>query len=635
MQKLSCLVTLIVLLNVASNPSYAQCTHPLHSLDVYLGKSTQVVEATVVDAQSLWGSRGQYIYTLYGLEVHQVFKGVSKRYLTVAVLGGTVGGDAMAVAPASSLAIGQTGIYALRPPASPSILPGGTVLWPVFSAGAVAVYSPARDKALVLGREQVSLPEARRLVARHTGQPFSQGGIEPALPVLRSPSAQVEGVDPQSVAAGTGQTITIQGQGFGPAPGTVFFADADNGGNGFVAALPWHVEEWTNSKITVKVPHRAGTGPILIMDGDGGIAFSPFELEVSYAYTNVLSSGQIYAPKLVDHPSRADGGYLFRISGNQSENGASFAEVAGAEAALLAAAGAWQDSVGLPLYIGHDCPAETSIAFGSEDDGVNLISFDHDAWSVPAQIGENVLAATISRYARCGDSAWELVDVDIIIRRGQAQNEAETSLKWSFAGSPAEDELDFQTVLLHELGHALQLQHVVDPDGVMHYAATHGVAKHELGSEDDIKGGAHALIASRQYDPPQLPCYPLDHFGRSRRLGKYNPGIECGLVYNEDNDIQSMQQADQGPAAAAVSLEAYPNPKTKGAPLQLSVYTAQDGHAELRLYGAGGQLMRQKAMMLSAGTHTIQWALPGLPAGIYWLLLLTEQDRLPLMITIH
>lgn len=631
MQKLSCLITLTTLLTVASNPSYAQCTHHVHGLDFYLGKSTQVVEATVVDARSLWGNRGQYIYTLYELEVHQVFKGALQRRLTVAVLGGTVGGDAMAVTPASGLAIGQTGIYALRPPPSSSEQP----LRPVFSGGAVVAYSPGQSEALLLGREWLSPSAARRLVARRVGHAPRRVNPLPSPAGLRQPSAQVEAIGPQPVAAGTGQAITIQGQGFGPNAGTVFFADANNGGNGFVAALPWHIEEWTNSKITVKVPHRAGTGPLLIMDSDGGVTFSPVELEVSFAYTNVLSSGQLHAPKLVDHLSRADGGYLFRISGNQSENGASFAEVPGAVPALLAAAKAWQDSIGVPLYMGHDCPAENSLAYGSEDDGMNLVSFDHDGWSIPAQIGENVLAATISRYARCGESAWELTDVDLIIRRGQAQNEAETSLKWSFSGSPAEDELDFQTVLLHELGHALQLQHVVDAEGVMHYAAAYGVVKHELGFEDDIMGGVHALVSSRQYHPPELPCFPLNHFGRPRRLGKYNPGIACGLAESEDNAIQSMQQADEGPAAARVSLEAYPNPKSNGAPLQLSIYTAQEGNAELRLYGASGQLMRQRALKLSAGTHTMQWALPGLPAGMYGLLLQTGQGRLPLKITVY
>jgi excinuclease ABC subunit C len=67
------------------------------------------------------------------------------------------------------------------------------------------------------------------------------------------------------------------------------------------------------------------------------------------------------------------------------------------------------------------------------------------------------------------------------------------STKWSYAiASPLSDEFDFESIALHELGHAHQLGHIINPNGVMHYSVAPGEFKKNL-SDNDIQGGKYVI----------------------------------------------------------------------------------------------------------------------------------------------
>lgn len=626
MQKLSCLITLCSVLLV-SNSSLAQCSLVTAAFEDLLAPGTTIVEARVKSTASFWGSAGEMIYTRYELDVYQVFKGNAGRSVDLIALGGVVGDVAVKVAPATELQVGDAGIFALKP--SVYSLPRAyrQAMQSVVPQGALVTYDPTAEEAYLMNGKVMSRAAVYEAVASVTGTPPVRVRAFPAPVLNRSTMPQIDSITPEWAAAGVGDIITIHGENFGEGTGTIFFRDADRGGQGYTAALPWHIVSWTTTAIEIKVPHKAGSGTPLILTSSGGIGFSPFSVNITYAYNNVMSSGAFHEPKLIDHNSRDDGGYLFTLSNNTNHNGVSLAEVEGAIEALNAAAGAWQDSIGLPIYIGDDCPMVSATVNGSSNDGQNIISFDHDEWDIREQLGEQVLAATISRYARCGDSEWELTDVDMVIRRGAHHNETD-DVVWSFSGTPAADELDFQSVVLHELGHALQLQHVVNPDGVMHYAATFGAANHELGFEDDIAGGLHAMMEGRAYNPPAISCFPLEHFDRQRRLGKYNPSHSCAPA-GDELTIEGLQSG-----RPHYGLEVFPNPKPKDTPLQLSIYMEASGEVSLLLFSNNGQLIAQRQAQLAQGRHTLEWPLPDVPSGFYQLLVQHNHDRTPVKIVI-
>jgi len=89
--------------------------------------------------------------------------------------------------------------------------------------------------------------------------------------------------------------------------------------------------------------------------------------------------------------------------------------------------------------------------------------------------GEEVLAVTISWFFTSG----ELVDSDIIVN-GEDH-------RWAtFNRAQAQDFFDVFTVILHEMGHVLGLDHVSKRSAIMYPFVAPGDVKH-LGN-DDIKG---------------------------------------------------------------------------------------------------------------------------------------------------
>jgi hypothetical protein len=630
MLKLSCLTTLVFIL-LASNPSYPQCTYNTTTIENMLEPGVSVIEARVKSTSSFWGSAGEMIYTRYELEVYQVFKGDVRRSFDLVTLGGVVGDAAVKVVPTPELRIGDVAIFALKPAVYSLPRFAYQPMQSVIPNGPLATYSPAADEACLPDGRIFSRSALYARITASTGNPPVPVRSFTPPAINRNSMPQVDSITPGWVAAGVGDIVTIYGEGFGEDAGTVFFRDADRGGNGYTAALPWHIVSWTPTSIEVKVPHKAGSGAPMLLTGAGSIGFSPFDININYAFNNLMSSGAFHEPKLIDHNSRDDGGYLFSLSSNTDHNGVAIVDVEGAMDALITAAGAWQDSIGLPMYISGSCPMVHTPFNGSADDGQNVITFDHDEWDIREQLGEQVLAATISRYARCGDSEWELTDVDIVVRRGAQYNEAD-DLLWSFDGTPATNEIDFQSVMIHEMGHAIQLQHVIDPNAVMHYAATFGASHDGLGIDDDIAGGLHAIAGSRSYSPPVTSCFPMEHFDRQRRLGKYNPGHAC-LPDEDELIVDGVQSAGMGDATD-FDLKIYPNPKPKGIPLQLSVYMEASGEVSLLLFSNNGQLIAQRQVQLAQGRHTLEWPLPDVPSGFYQLLVQHSHGRTPEKIVI-
>ena len=68
------------------------------------------------------------------------------------------------------------------------------------------------------------------------------------------------------------------------------------------------------------------------------------------------------------------------------------------------------------------------------------------------------------------------------------------SVNWNFGPETTPFNLfDFESVAVHELGHAHQLGHIIAPEKVMHFAITNGGEVRSLDPVSDIDGGQQVL----------------------------------------------------------------------------------------------------------------------------------------------
>jgi hypothetical protein len=297
---------------------------------------------------------------------------------------------------------------------------------------------------------------------------------------------------PGTSRAGTvaaGDQITINGSGFGATAGNVYFTNADDGGATFISSsLASDIISWNDNSITVKVPSGAGTGPINI----NGTITSASNLNVQYSHIDINNSfyGFASATRQRYYLRNVDGigGYTFQFN-------ISFAANTDAVAAFNRALISWRCATG----VGFRASGTTSVNT-SANDGVNAVYFNSSLPSGTLGVCISNFDAAANGSCDQNNTIWWLADMDI-----QFRDIPVTGFTWDFGPlSPTGSEFDFESVALHELGHAHGLGHVIAPGNVMHYALANGTVARTL-SSNDIAGGADKIAYSDDptcFNPP-------------------------------------------------------------------------------------------------------------------------------------
>lgn len=492
-----------LVLCMAASPLFAENHYhmvPL-ALEERVKAADFVLEGEVIAQRSFWDERQEQIYTAHTLQVYKVFKGeVRSRQLEVITQGGSVGLAVHVVSSALELRRGQQGMFFLTKNTIP-VASSATTARPYAGRQGFVRYEPDRATAADPFEQYKTIDELYRKVINSTGRSFTAVSVNQALEeglktqqqqnatqATQAPS--VGSFSPTRLSAGTGTILTITGSGFGNTQGNGFveFLNADDGGNTTVRPFITDYLSWTNTQIRVMVPSysqtgaTAGTGPVKVTANDGTSGTSGTALTIDFAYSNVLAQGgnTPFQPLLID--ANRNGGYTIQFAPSLQSSAA-------AQEGFRRAVNTWVCTTNVNWEVGPPSTNENTT-----DDTRSIVSLK------PGSVtGQNVLARTISRYRGC------IVEraggqLDTIFWLTEFDMEVNSDINWQYGpGGPSGSQFDFETVMLHELGHAHQLSHVILRNALMHFDIGRS-AQYRTLTAPDIAGAN--LVLNRSLNPP-------------------------------------------------------------------------------------------------------------------------------------
>ncbi len=480
----------------------AQCmTYPV-AFNTRVNAASEMVIGKMTSATCYQDAQGN-IWTANIIQVDAWLKN-AKSDTEVAVItpGGTVEGAAALVFPSLAMLPGKR--YALMLDQSA----------PVVQSPELALAKPGMIQTLSVADAQGALTEEHGLYYDlHAESPQTEfelltqvaalTGQEPVTPegrpyrprpytggTLAVPRA-ITSFTPNPAYAGTVNTLDwllISGSGFG-ASDTVWFPNANDGGATLIyEPVPTDINSWTTTDISVKVPTQTGSGTFEVAN----LFASSSPLTIRFAHLSINSAFLNFASSTRQRYYLRDlnggGGYTLKM------NSAFFASAA--KAPFERAVETWRCATFVNFWVDTSAVATSAIA----SDGECTVLFDP---GLPL----GVLGRATSRFNGGGalafceqeNTVWWLTEVDY-----QFADPPFTGFTWNYGpGLTGGTEFDFESVALHETGHAHGLGHVIDAGAVMHYAIVNGTTSRTL-SADDIAGGDEKMgysTAATCFDP--------------------------------------------------------------------------------------------------------------------------------------
>jgi len=486
--------------------------------------SSLIVEGKVIQQYSFWNPAHSMIFTSNTLELSKVFKGTAPgTTIEIMTIGGIVGLDGVQASDLLNLHTGQQGVFFLNPNVIGLLAPkSGALLFDVYASmqGFIA-FDPfnhsAADPFTSYPGILYDLYPKLQGAAGHAFQSIgNSGGVE--LPVANKSTGSITSFSPARVWGGAhfnaaNNTLTIVGTGFGTNSGSaaVLFKNADDGGATTVSvnAGSTLIVSWTTTQIVVKVPQTAGTGVIQVVDNTGTLAgTSSTSLVVDFAVMTVdFGAGVSNGPEEVNlMNTNALGGYTVTYSTSTAGSGVDITSVAGQpyKDAFVRALTTHKEGTGFNVTIN----ASTTSTQAVTNDAINVVQLDNTNTGVGV-LPNGVLAVCYSYFTKCASTslAAQKKGFDITIRNAGVST---GSVSFSTGPCPpmstSSSNIDLETVIFHELGHACDLNHVIqtytgtglpqiNPGAVMNFALVNGVKR----SSPDyalLTGGVYAVAQS-------------------------------------------------------------------------------------------------------------------------------------------
>jgi len=496
----------------------AACTVVPVDLQDRVNESSLVVEGKVVRQFSYWDEAQNNIYTSNIVEVYKVFKGtLQAEEVEVVTEGGVVDDILQVVTNTLRLTKGDEGVFILKP-VSDRLQSGrqrsivytavaatqGFVKYDVVSGEASGVFDTYDHIASGLYPEMERLTGQRMRVIDAAYQP----SVSREQTNQKQAAHAITSFSPQTINAGTGEPLTIRGTGFGNTRGNsrVGFANANSSNAYTMMQEASQYVSWSDTEIVVYLPEYAGTGKIHV-EVDSIRQTSATSLTVPYAVQSIISSGilrKVFLSGVNDSK-----GYLFLFNENMSTP---------AKEAFQRALTTWRCNSSVNFEISS---ATTTLGVGGRDNK-NIVSFDDDE-----PLPSGVLGRTSLFFSGCGGN-WSVIELDLIFS---------TRYTWNFTTNTTFSGSDFESVSLHELGHAHCLNHVIDGTDVMHYAIASGNHRRTLNS-NNLKAAKYIM----DYSTTESVC--------SRATMKAVSAATCSATDTYSPDILTLSPANNQTSVA-------------------------------------------------------------------------------------
>ncbi|GAB5556858.1 MAG: hypothetical protein SchgKO_10710 [Schleiferiaceae bacterium] len=429
-------------------------------MEQQIAETELVVEGKILSSTSQWNTAHNFIYTVHEVQVYKIFNGKYSGVVSVVTPGGRVGDYRLHASESLDLRPGNVGVFFLKPFHKLS----GKSQYEVVSdmQGFYRYDLIANTVSNPFESYDGITSDFYNVLRSHFGNTIVQAQFmdfsEAGQNFVQSAQKVAATISPTTISAGTESVVTLTGTGFGSTMGTVEFKWSDDGGNTYQPALASQIQSWTDTEIQVQVPSYAGTGTVRITDAQNNAQETAGILTITFAQSNGETFGIATQTSLIDQNNI--GGYTWRMFTD-------FDADTSARPEFMAAFSNWRCNSNVNWRIGDVTNNDSSVV-----DGENVIRFDNGN-----ELPMGVLGRCYTFTFTCNSPDEEAaIELDMVIDDGTAYHYG--------PGTPQPGEFDFQSIVLHELGHGHQLSHVIDSNDVMYYGLAPEVIRRTLGTND-------------------------------------------------------------------------------------------------------------------------------------------------------
>ena len=278
-------------------------------------------------------------------------------------------------------------------------------------------------------------------------------------------TSTITSINPTTVNAGVGETITITGTGFGATGPTsaikVWTKFANNPSQMKSHSAAYNYVSWSDTQIVFKVPSDAGTGQIWVGSGSSHATSA----QVVTIATSVRDNANVFNSAIspVSLPALQNQGIQFVLNTNFTN--------ADAINRTNEALQQWQCETKIDFTLNQTATTNNT---NNVNDGLSVLYFD-------ASMSSSTFGVTLTTLDACSTTGrWYVTDVDLAMNGNTNFN---FTLNPTGAG-----QIDFYSVLLHELGHVRNLGHVLNGSQVMYPSIGAATDKRTLHPNDVIGG---------------------------------------------------------------------------------------------------------------------------------------------------